>query len=726
MAAAGSEEDDRVPRRTTTPLARLDSQRAECVLPSPPLPLPQLTVSLFSPHHNFPTSPSASSSPFGSPASPAPLLANANTSPRARRPSPKSAGSASLPAKPQPGLRREESWEEERGAAAGRGRGGSGSGRRASLRRIEMTPRETTGSGEGPFEDPLRSDWGASRSDISSLPPVSPELDFRRRGSAVSTSSALSSYSPHHTSFLTRPPNGSSIHTTSRHSISSFGGYTLNTIGDMSNSSMPLLVKQPTRESQHTTSYSPSSSRDGRPRATTTTTTSSGGAPAASGRPSSAYSFSQQSDASSVHSYPPRPRQRTRSTTGSSENGEVGGGGSWARELERTSATGQIKRERTRDSPDAWPAFVTTSYIHQPVARPAAAYQSSLSSYSFPGPSTRTPPIPVNPLAPLRKRLARSLASTNSHGRRLHTEVQLLLELIDALEHCITSFAPSSSGEAGAVHRTSGDSNASSSSARPSTASSSLSMTSSVGVDDPLASLSASTRLSSTSPSNGTSTPTSASAAPSSSTGAAAARSGQSKSSLVDEVRLLVRELVELVPDASRCLVSGQYGPLSRPGGGASTKALLASLVDEEKAGRGGRGAGALEWWPRRLARDCRELLDEAGLQVGVGVGATAASSVSWLLAAQWEEEEEEAGEGQEGGAGKGPGGGGKTARAVLRKDSSGSSGTDDDLFADGSSVSSSSSRRREELLMQGKQRWEAYKAKAEALKLYEEGPAER
>ncbi|GAA5828093.1 hypothetical protein JCM11251_002585 [Rhodosporidiobolus azoricus] len=691
MAAAESEDDDYVPRRTATPLARLDSQRAD-----------------------FPSSPSASSTPFGSPANPSPPLHN-NGGPRAGRPAPKSAGSASLPAKPHPmGIRREGSWEEDLaggggGAGAGRGRG---AGRRASLRRIEMTPATEGERGEGPFEDPLRSDWGASRSDLSSLPSRSPELDFRRRGSAVSTSSALSSYSPHHTSFLVRPPNGSSLHTSSRHSISSFGGHTLNTIGDMSNSSMPLLVKQPTRESQYTTSYSPASSRDGRPRAATTLSNGSGAA--ANGRPISSYSFSQQSDASSVHSYPPKPRERTRSATGSSGEDGGHGGSYWARELERTSATGQIKREKSREAkPDPWPAFVNASYIHQPVARPPAAYQSSLSAYSFPGPSTRTPPIPVNPLAPLRKRLARSLAMTNSHGRRLHTEVQLLLELIDALEHCITSFAP---------HRQLGDSNASSSAARPSTASSSRSAL----VEDPLSALTASTRLSSTSISstpNGTSTPTASTSSSALSTSTSAAsipttsgpapvpRSGQSKSSLVDEVRLLVRELVELVPDACRCLAEGQYGPLARSAGsGSSTKALLASLEDE----RGGRETSA--WWPRRLARDCRALLEEAGLQVGTG--ATAASSVSWLLAAQWAAEGGEEGAGAEEGGAVPPhpsaGLTGAGRGVVFRREG------DLTLSSEDGANGGRSEARKEQLLMQGKERWEAYKAKVEALKQYE------
>ncbi|GAA6035901.1 hypothetical protein JCM8097_005153 [Rhodosporidiobolus ruineniae] len=639
-------------RRTATPLGRLDGQRADFPLQTS----------------------SASSTPYGSPASPAPLPPPNRT----RRPSPKSAGSARLPDKPA--LTRAESWESD----AGRGRGGGGLGRRASLRRIEMMPPE---EGEGPFSDPLRSDWGRSTSDVSSVPPLSPEIDPRRRGSAVSTSSALSSYSPHHTSFLSRPSGGGSSINTNRHSLSSFGGYTLNT-----NASMPLLAKQPTRES-----YA-ESSIDGRARATSGagSGSGSGGAgpsrPPLSGttRPSSSYSYS---DASSVHSYPPKPRQRTWSTTGSSENGQAGEGGwgSWAREIERTGATREVKRERSRDSGhDPWPAVVATSYIHQPVARPAAAYQSSISNYSFPGPSTRTPPIPVNPLAPLRKRLARSLATTNTTGRRLHTEVQLLLELIDALEHCITSFSPSS--EPHARTRASGDSNASS------TLPLSSSTSSAAHPDDSShASLAAST--SSVSTANTTTTSASLPQAP--------PRASASKFSLADEVRLLVRELVELVPDAQRCLSSGAYGPLAQPG--TSTKALLASLEyggSGDEKGKEKEKEGDPKWWPRRLAADARALLEEAGLPIGT-------ASTAWLLAERMlgEPDEGEGGKEGEGGALSSVPGATLDLDGVARARAGGGAGAGTGKWSES---------RREELLLQGKERWAAYRQRQRVLEQYE------
>ncbi|GAA5856353.1 hypothetical protein JCM8547_000883 [Rhodosporidiobolus lusitaniae] len=630
-------EDEPRVGRTPTPLARMDFQRAD-----------------------FPAaSSSASSTPFGSPATGSPYLAE--QVPRIRRPSPKSAGSASLPAYPAVG--RSESWEREgRGGGLGVGRGGVN--RRTSLRRMEMS-RVSVSEEEGPFSDPLRSEWGASTSDVSSFPPLSPELDNHRRGSAVSTSSAFSSYSRPHGPSSNRPSDrgGASSINTNRHSLSSFGGYTLNSIG--SNPSMPLLAKQQTRESYvgfpstSTHESSPPPSRDGRPRAHTT----------------SAYSFSQRSisDSSSVHSYPPKPRQRTYSAAGSSENGE----GSWAREIERTGATGQIRREKSREQSDAWPAFVTTSYIHQPVARPAATY-SSFSKYSFPGPSTRTPPIPSNPLAPLRKRLARSLASTNT-TRRLHTEVQLLLELIDALEHCITSFSPPS---ANGKHRASGDSNASSTSVPLTPSSAGGRSTSAHSIDPSDAPLSAST-------SSSTSTN-----APSTSTSAAPSRSQQPKSTLVDEVRLLIRELGELVPDAQRCLSSGQYGPLAYPG--TSTKVLLQSLEEDP-----GDAEGRVEWWPRRLAKDCRALLEEAGLPTGT-------ASTVWLLAAQLQQDEE----GEAGGAGGGKGmlpGVGPPGRTP------GLSGGEEDAGVD------RDASRREELLKQGKRRWEEYRDRQTLLEKFEE-----
>lgn len=337
------------------------------------------------------------------------------------------------------------------------------------------------------------------------------------------------------------------------------------------------------------------------------------------------------------------------------------------------SQTGVLTNHRAQSGDsraDPWPTVVTQSYIHQPVARPAAAYQSSLTSYSFPAPSRtpthRSPPVPVNPLAPLRKRLARSLAST-SGSRRLHTEVQLLLELIDALEALLASFSASPNSSGG--DRSSGDSNASSSGASPANGNTAgLSASTASVADDPLSS--------------------STHSASARSTGSATSAPPPSRTTLVDEVRLLIRELVELVPDAQKCLVGGRYGPLSQPG--ISTRALLSTL---EHSTRGSPDAASSpEWWPRKLARDCRTLLEEAGLPT-----ATAAGSPAWLLATRLSEEMDGAD------AGGGP----------SRSDPGVSSGylsrsRDGEGAGAGGSVSDA---RREELLEQGKQRWEQYRA---------------
>ncbi|GAA5950599.1 hypothetical protein JCM10213_006933 [Rhodosporidiobolus nylandii] len=579
------------------------------------------TARLDGPHADLPSS--SSSTPYGLPAARVPNLA------------PKSAGSASL----MP-LRRAASWEDEDRVTKEGDKDG---------RRVEMTPRTEE---RGAFDDPLRSNWGASTSDIDSVPPLSPDVNPFRRGSAVSASSALSSDSPH-ASFLR--PSGSSMYM-SRHSISSLGGYTINTVGDASNASasFPLLGKQVTRESSAASAHigqqnSRSPSREGegsweRPRAR-----SGGGGR----RPSSACSFSPNSETSSIHSYPPLPRQRTRSTMGSSGNAE-----GWA-----SFATGQIKRERTRESQDAWPAVVSTSYIRPPLARPPQAYQSSLSTYSFPGPSTRAPhlhhslPVAINPLNPLRKRLARSLASSGTGGSTLNPEAQLLLELIDALEHCITSFSPSN-GTSGDLHRSSGEPGASS------TLPTSPSSSSSPGaLPCPL------NHATSTTP---------------------APRSEASRSTLVDEVRLLIRELVELVPDAQACLIAGSYGPLSARGAGTSTKALLRSLEEASENERRDE-----RWWPPKLARDCRALLEETGLlTVGLVGGATWSGAAAGL------------GEGSEG-AGKPP-----TAAS-----SPGVGGEEQD------SGGNMSDERRQELLQQGKMRWAAYRAEQAAREKCEASP---
>ncbi|GAA5896661.1 hypothetical protein JCM5296_004201 [Sporobolomyces johnsonii] len=481
-----------------------------------------------------------------------------------------------------------------------------------------------------------------STSDAHSFPPT-PDPGSRRRGSEVSTSAvsmtsmSLSAYSP------PCAPN--------RHRPSVASSYT-NTIGDLSTSSMPLL-RQSTGERDDAASARSrmsSPSREGAGGGSsgtggwTGTGRSASIAPSSSSRgylPGSSSASMYSDDNVSVHSYPPYPRARAGS--GSLKN--------WAREIEHLGAMGQVRRRGSGDSKnDAWPSFVTQSYIHQPITRPAPAYFSALSSYSFPASPDRLqvpPPLPVpaNPLAPLRKRLIRAL---DGSGRRLHTEVQLLLELIDALEHCIASFSPSS-------ERSSADSAAStsSSSAAPHTSTSS---------DGHLHSLA----------------PTTACA-------------HQRKAILVDEVRLLARELVELVPDAQRCLTNGHYGPLASPS--SSTKVLLQSLSDERSTTPG--------WWPRRLARDCRALLEEAGLPTGTNLTA-------WLLAASMSDEADEQQHGEK--EGEGEAREGAPPLKVLAPIGEG-----------GATSAAEEQARREELLKQGKQRWAAYRQKQAVMDQYTE-----
>lgn len=335
---------------------------------------------------------------------------------------------------------------------------------------------------------------------------------------------------------------------------------------------------------------------------------------------------------------------------------------------------------------------MTNSYVHQPIARPVPAYISQLSNYSFPSVSSSAPsaassskvppPRPsttsdatksanaavivtragalrgsANPLAPLRKRLARSLAGAGGH---LHTEVQLLLELVDALDHCITLFSSPS---------------ASKSTALPSSTS-----PKSTGAREDDGKTTASEREGSSEQNNNLQSMSAG--------GGGVGGPARSKTALLDEVRLLVRELVELVPDAQRCLANGQYGPLAFPN--TTTARLVQSLERlqpqpaepvEMSGGKLGplttspsaspssprtpsnppprppslassssppspfsagryarpsvrvstsswesRGVGGEDWWPTRLARDCRNLLVEAGLPTGRG-------SAVWLAA---------------------------------------------------------------------------------------------
>lgn len=130
------------------------------------------------------------------------------------------------------------------------------------------------------------------------------------------------------------------------------------------------------------------------------------------------------------------------------------------------------------------------------------------------------PPV-TNPFAPLRKRLRRTLFA--SANKRLAIELQLLVELVDALDMLIAA---------------------------------------SMNPPETLP-------------------------------------SGRTKAEeSMSEVETLLGELIEAAPDAKQCLMNGQYGPMA---GGVHT--LKRDSYDPSWS----------EWWPRRLARDCRAVLDELG-----------------------------------------------------------------------------------------------------------------
>ncbi|SGY32469.1 BQ5605_C002g01368 [Microbotryum silenes-dioicae] len=220
-----------------------------------------------------------------------------------------------------------------------------------------------------------------------------------------------------------------------------------------------------------------------------------------------------------------------------------------------------------------WPGPSSSSKIHSPPSIINYALSSNRATVSSTSQSSY-----INPLAPLRKRLARALAFPR---RGNGFEVQLVLELIDALEHCVeegsrrwrlsfptlnlvgieTEIAP---------HETI-----------------------SVDSDD----LEQVDNDSTDTPTKGM-TPT----PPAPST---------SLEALFEEVQVLIKELVEIAPDARKCLVAGRYGPLSLPAG-ASTASKL-STFDPSTLANALIDPGTLDWWPRRLSRDLRALLDDVG-----------------------------------------------------------------------------------------------------------------
>lgn len=336
----------------------------------------------------------------------------------------------------------------------------------------------------------------------------------------------------------------------------------------------------------------------------------------------------------------------------------------------RSGSTTSLSYSRTHAS--------STSSLNQP---------SQLSFASAPLINRTTTTASLNPLAPLRKRLARSLNS----GRRARVELQLLLELIDALEHYIKSAE---------AHPQQAPAAPSSSSASASTSSLFLEPT--------------------------TPSPPSAAVLP-----LGPAPSPETDVELLAEIRSLVKELVECVPDAQLCLTTGLYGPLAFPSSALSHSAT--TYHHGGPAARTGitfssnwpimplsttssmvlmdlRDSETLEWWPRRLARDCRGLLEE----VGFALGATPTSSLTpgyreGGASGAGQAEGLPMGLGVEGG----PEGEARTsleeALGVVRAAGERNAGVA------ARRDTKAAAARREELLVEGKKRWEAYRRRQAA-----------
>ena len=75
---------------------------------------------------------------------------------------------------------------------------------------------------------------------------------------------------------------------------------------------------------------------------------------------------------------------------------------------------------------------------------------------------------------------------------------------------------------------------------------------------------------------------------------------------LISEVVSLISELVEIMPEAQRSLTEGLYGPFAFPNSIPS----VAQLATREEM----FDTGDDDWWPRRMAHDVRQLLDEIGV----------------------------------------------------------------------------------------------------------------
>lgn len=292
--------------------------------------------------------------------------------------------------------------------------------------------------------------------------------------------------------------------------------------------------------------------------------------------------------------------------------------------------TSELRHKSSRQSADS--AFdANSSFGWSPsgrirshtLAAPAPAYFADFSfARRSPSPAHRLPRLQNNPLRPLRPRLARALAATR-RSRVLGAEVQLVLELVEALESCLSCYrgspAASPIRERGRTLALAGSSGATAVGLDPLTP------------DRPLH------------PTTG-SPPSSTATTPPMSASHDASLAAHRRLA-VEEVRLLVRELIELIPDAQLYLRNGEYGPLTSPN--VTLEQLLASLEPPEGSGgnsvattsstgrkpSGGEEAATAAGernWPARLTRDCRALLEEAGLPSG----ASGAFAADWLLGA--------------------------------------------------------------------------------------------
>ncbi|KAM0756140.1 hypothetical protein T439DRAFT_21784 [Meredithblackwellia eburnea MCA 4105] len=289
----------------------------------------------------------------------------------------------------------------------------------------------------------------------------------------------------------------SSLHQQHRLSLSSFASSTGSprptassngtTIGDLSTASMPLLpgVRSNGRDNEQWL---------GSHRASDSLSLA---ASTSSRRINS--SSASISDTSSVHSYPPVPRHNSNAS-----NSDV---------LDAWKSWGASSKGARREFDG-----------HSPVTRITATSNM------------------LSPFAPLRKRLVRAVYS----GKRVGVEVQLIIELVDALESYVRAF---------------------------------------------------SNTINTTVPSS--------------------EERGELRKEAVNEVSSLLRELIEIAPEAQRCLAQGNYGPLASTSNSVSDPTSPNRRSSSQKSNNEMFDTGLATWWPRRLARDCRAMLEEVSLAAG-------------------------------------------------------------------------------------------------------------